>query len=512
VADSASIKLKGDNSDLKSNLDESKAMFTEWGVAIKTHIVGMALQLAASIKSAVVDNIKQSFAAAAEAEDVLTKLDVKLKAMGETAARSRSQILDLTNDLAKSTRFDDESITRAQTQLLNFSEISGAMFERTQRAAADLAESMGRDIVSSTQMLGRALANPERGFMMLRQAGITFNEQQRDQIKLMVESGNLLGAQNLILAEVEKRYKGAAEAGVATMVGQMDQFKKAIGDLQEDIGNTFLPLMKELVPVAKDFADTIRTDVVPAIQMWVDSMKGLDSKTSIPKWADTYASEMELAAIEQDQKDIDIVRSGTYWQKLMRPGLDLTQDPAEMQKALDKRKADYNDARDAVNEMHNNERKRQEKAERDKKAASDKEKAEADATVAASVEEERQRAARASARAKLHGGKDNIMMGTLPQAEKSIFEKIGDMLHGAATRERIREMDEAKKPFTSNIEDLVGLNRRISSAAASTQSPEVIRLDKLAKLTEEHINKAKEGIGKLLEPLNRIAKKTFGLG
>ena len=67
-------------------------------------------------------------------------------------------------------------------------------------------------------------------------------QQQKDQIKVLQESGDILGAQdNQLLAEIEKQYGGAAEAaGSAGFAGAMDSLGEATRDLMEELGKNLI--------------------------------------------------------------------------------------------------------------------------------------------------------------------------------------------------------------------------------------------------------------------------------
>jgi hypothetical protein len=70
---------------------------------------------------------------------------------------------------------------------------------------------------------------------MLNRVGIQVTEQQREQIKVLQESGDLFGAQNIVLQELESQFGGAA-AGIDKNVKAWDVFTASVGDAQEEIG------------------------------------------------------------------------------------------------------------------------------------------------------------------------------------------------------------------------------------------------------------------------------------
>jgi hypothetical protein len=83
--------------------------------------------------------------------------------------------------------------------------------------------------------LGKALNDPIKGVTALTKVGVTFNDQQREQIASMVKAGNTAGAQKLILAELNSEFGGAAEAarkaagGTATLAMRYGEIKETVG-------------------------------------------------------------------------------------------------------------------------------------------------------------------------------------------------------------------------------------------------------------------------------------------
>ena len=71
--------------------------------------------------------------------------------------------------------------------------------------------------------LAKALEDPAKQVTALARSGTVFTEQQKEQIKTLQASGDLLGAQEIILKEIEAQYGGAARAaGAAGFAGALD--------------------------------------------------------------------------------------------------------------------------------------------------------------------------------------------------------------------------------------------------------------------------------------------------
>jgi len=144
---------------------------------------------------------------------------------------------------------DAEVIKGVQGQLLTFKALgksadeAGGIFDRTTEAAFNMAAAGFGSAESNAIQLGKALEDPVRGLTALRRSGTTFTKDQEALIKTLVDSGNLLGAQELILGELESQYGGVAEA----TANASTKISLAFDNIKEQAGAVLLPVFAELV-------------------------------------------------------------------------------------------------------------------------------------------------------------------------------------------------------------------------------------------------------------------------
>jgi hypothetical protein len=175
---------------------------------------------------------KQAIRGAMEQERAENTRNAVLRATGEAAGFNAAQLNEMASALQRTTKYGDELTIASQGILASFTNVRGKAFERTIKAAGDLAAVMGGDLKSSVYTLGRALNDPAVGLSLLSRQGVAFTAQQQAQIKLLVEQNRLFEAQAIILAEVERKFGGAA-AAAAKGSGQFRQLGNSIGDLGE---------------------------------------------------------------------------------------------------------------------------------------------------------------------------------------------------------------------------------------------------------------------------------------
>lgn len=212
------------------------------GQAIASGVVGQTSGMATKIAGVFAAIGAGQFlrGAVAEAEDaarVGRLTESVIRSTGSAAGVTADQVEKLAASLSKTAAVDDEVIQSAANVMLTFTRVSGQVFPQAVSAAIDLSAALGTDLQSAVVQLGKALNDPTQGLLALRRSGVSFTEAQQEQIKALQAGGDLLGAQKIILAEVNKEFGGAAAAG-ATATARLNV---AVGNLQESLGAALLP-------------------------------------------------------------------------------------------------------------------------------------------------------------------------------------------------------------------------------------------------------------------------------
>jgi len=183
----------------------------------------------------------------------------QMNLFGTETAKVTQRLLDYSDTLARSTGVDDDVIKSTQAKLLTFQNLAksadtvGGAFDRATRAALDLAAAGFGEAEGNAVLLGKALQDPVKGLTALTRAGVTFTAEQKKLIETLVQSGDALGAQNVILAAIEEQVGGTAEATATSS----DKLRVAFDQVLETVGNALLPaftdLVNALLPVFKAF-------------------------------------------------------------------------------------------------------------------------------------------------------------------------------------------------------------------------------------------------------------------
>lgn len=171
--------------------------------------------------------------ATVEQERVIAQLEARLKSTKSVAGLTSKQLQGMAASLQKVTTFGDEATIGMQSLLLTFTRIRGPIFKQAQESILNVAVAMGTDLKSAAVQVGKALNDPILGITALSRSGITFTETQKETIKTMVKFGDIVGAQKIILGELETQFGGAARAARETFGGALTGLSNAFGDLLE---------------------------------------------------------------------------------------------------------------------------------------------------------------------------------------------------------------------------------------------------------------------------------------
>lgn len=167
------------------------------------------------------------------AEKQLAQLDAILKSTGNAAGYSRDQLVDMANEMSRSSTFASGDVMEAQTRLLSYSGIMGENIPRAMQAVIDQSARLGISVTQSAETIGRALESPSKAAAALAQQGFgaAFTDEVRKTIEALEKQGREADAQRMILGILEESYAGAARAARDTFGGAVTALKNTLGDL-----------------------------------------------------------------------------------------------------------------------------------------------------------------------------------------------------------------------------------------------------------------------------------------
>jgi hypothetical protein len=233
----------------------------------------------------IVSGLKDAVRGAEEAKVANDRIDAIAKSMdlfGNNTKRTTDRIKEFADTQELLVGVEAEVIKATQAKLLTFKEVAssadrmGGAFDRATILAQDLAAAGFGEATANATQLGKALNDPTKGITALTRVGLTFTEEQKKVIKSLQDTGDMAGAQTIILEELERQVGGTAAATVT----DSQKMALAFGAVSDEIGTALLPLLNEFTtwltsPAGQetldDVVEGIKTIITEAAAMvaWV---------------------------------------------------------------------------------------------------------------------------------------------------------------------------------------------------------------------------------------------------
>jgi hypothetical protein len=232
---------------------------------------GAAVAGVAGFGAALVQGVRD----AASYEQITNQLAQTLKSTGNAAGTSVDGLKAYAGELESLSGVDEELILNSQNVLATFTKVQNQVgkgnnvFDQASLAALNLSTTMGGDLQGATVLVGKALNDPIKGMAALGKAGVALTQGQKDQIKTMVASGDVMGAQKIILGELETQFGGAAKAAGAGLTGSIARAKDAFSDIFRTIATAVLPTLSQ-------FAEFVAGTLMPGLKGIWDLVVGGD--------------------------------------------------------------------------------------------------------------------------------------------------------------------------------------------------------------------------------------------
>ncbi len=235
--------------------DQASHVFRHVGREAKelgTRLIGLEEVVGGAVASfTAFEVVKKSLEEFGNAEETFVVLEAILKSTGHAAGLNADEIRELGEEYQRCTKYEDDFVIGAAGVLATFTQVKNEVFKQGLAAALDLSTVLKQDLQSSIIQIGKALNDPISGMTALRRVGVSFTEAQREQIHVLQESGDLIGAQTIILKELQTEFGGAAEAAGSTFNGEIAKLDNSLKDLFETIG-------KQLAPATRAWAEDLK--------------------------------------------------------------------------------------------------------------------------------------------------------------------------------------------------------------------------------------------------------------
>ena len=238
-------------------------------------IGGAAIKLAGGALSAVSDFFISSISEASDWNAVITQTEAVVASTGAAAGYTAEQLGKMASELSAgsgASLFSDDAILGAENILATFTQIRGENFGGATQAILDMSQALGMDLKSASMQVGKALNDPIAGMSALSRSGVAFTDEQKELIKSMTETGDVAGAQKLILNELAIEFGGSAAMATQTFAGQQIILAEQLNNVKQTLGESLLPVISQFVGYAQDYLIPIITDVVDQFVSFIETV------------------------------------------------------------------------------------------------------------------------------------------------------------------------------------------------------------------------------------------------
>lgn len=226
---------------------------------------------------------------AMEGEKLLARLTSVIQATGGAAGVTVEEAQALATQFKDLAGGSDEAVLAIEEMALRMGTVSAEQMPGFIQTTLDLAAATGTDATNAARLLAQAYEDPSSALGRFRKMGIMFTADQEAQIKALVKAGDTAGAYAIMVARLGEATAGAAAGQAETLAGQIGIMQEHLLDAGKAIGESLLPLLKELfkdviepaIPIVEGLASSIADTLGVAIDDIVSMIKAGESPLDI---------------------------------------------------------------------------------------------------------------------------------------------------------------------------------------------------------------------------------------
>jgi hypothetical protein len=266
------VRLRADTAGVSKGLQGVKKKTDK----VSDSIGKLKSQIAKFVGAAALTKILTDTAkAAGEEQRQFLAMEQALTSTAGAAGLTSGELTKLADGLQGVTTFQNDAIVGAESIMLTFTKVGKEVFPQALETVLDLSEAFGQDLKSSTIQLGKALNDPIRGVTALSDVGVSFSEDQRKVIRALQETGDMAGAQRVILEELNLEFGGRARKAAEGYTGKLKQMSNRFQDVQAVVGKTLLEALIPFVDKVVEFVEQHAGDIESALQLIVKAVEQL---------------------------------------------------------------------------------------------------------------------------------------------------------------------------------------------------------------------------------------------
>ena len=226
--------------------------------------IGAALGIAFGVYE-VIEFGKKSYEVFQEVETEIAKIQANLGSTGEKAGMAIQDITKYADELTSKIEATKPQILDMESQLLTFPSITKDVFQQSMGLVADIAAQTNHGLSDTAIMYGKAMSSPAQGLKMMHRYGVEFTDQEKEKIKQLQASGDLIGAQKQMMDDITHSGYGGVAAAMLDAKPLL-KFQKMMEPIMEEIGRGIGNVLLKIEPLLEVIGGIFTKDVLPFIE------------------------------------------------------------------------------------------------------------------------------------------------------------------------------------------------------------------------------------------------------
>lgn len=255
MSNTVRVVITGDARGAQNAFRQVEAQSRSFGEKLQAagrRAIGVGTAMTAGVTLPIAALFKTGLDQIMEQETAMAQTAAAIESTGGAAGVTADHVRKLAEETERLTGIDAEATQAGENLLLTFTNIQNSagagndIFDQTTSIMSDMSVALGQDATQSAMMLGRALNDPMNGVSKLTRAGVTFTDQQKEQIRTLQESGDTMGAQRIILSELNREFGGSADAFGNTTAGKVEKLKRSFENVTASLAEVLVPVLEDV--------------------------------------------------------------------------------------------------------------------------------------------------------------------------------------------------------------------------------------------------------------------------
>lgn len=233
------VKFSADSASMHTELDSLNSKMGGFASSIaKVGAVAVA-----ALGAGLTYVLKQGIDEMNDWQSATTQMNAVLASTKDKSGMTAKGLIDLAEGYQKTTKYSKDVTLGGEDMLMTFTNIGKGVFPMATAAMLNMSTAMGSSPKEAALQLGKALQDPTAGMTALQRVGVKFTDSQKAVITHLQKTGDMAGAQKIILGELNTEFGGSAVAAGTTFAGKLAIAENKLKDMAGAIAEKLMPYL-----------------------------------------------------------------------------------------------------------------------------------------------------------------------------------------------------------------------------------------------------------------------------